>query len=267
MTVLVRREGERLDDLAEIDVAPTGHAALSRAPQSCNRPDSGGWLMTRGARDNAAWPVGATSISARSSRRSPSRRTSTSSAAQGSGRLAVHQPPDRSRQHPGERGRVSDPLVIVAAVLHDTVEDTDTTPDELTARFGPRSAPSSPRSPTTSASPRTSASAAGRARPPRQLPCPAGQARRQDLHLRDLAGRPPATWIWRASAPTSTGAARRRRRARPPRRARSALRRRLPGPAVTAARRPCPGKRWRSIPRSRLDLIPDVRDGLTRVER
>src|SRR5579871_3963104 len=32
---------------------------------------------------------------------------------------------------------VSDPIVVVAAVLHDTVEDTDATPDEITARFGP----------------------------------------------------------------------------------------------------------------------------------
>jgi guanosine-3',5'-bis(diphosphate) 3'-pyrophosphohydrolase len=32
---------------------------------------------------------------------------------------------------------VSDPVVLVAAVLHDTVEDTATTIDELTARFGP----------------------------------------------------------------------------------------------------------------------------------
>jgi GTP diphosphokinase / guanosine-3',5'-bis(diphosphate) 3'-diphosphatase len=33
--------------------------------------------------------------------------------------------------------QVADPLVLVAAILHDTVEDTDTTPDELAARFGP----------------------------------------------------------------------------------------------------------------------------------
>ena len=33
--------------------------------------------------------------------------------------------------------QVSDPLVLVAAVLHDTVEDTATTLDELEARFGP----------------------------------------------------------------------------------------------------------------------------------
>jgi guanosine-3',5'-bis(diphosphate) 3'-pyrophosphohydrolase len=32
---------------------------------------------------------------------------------------------------------VSDPVVLVAAILHDTVEDTDTTPDELTREFGP----------------------------------------------------------------------------------------------------------------------------------
>jgi guanosine-3',5'-bis(diphosphate) 3'-pyrophosphohydrolase len=32
---------------------------------------------------------------------------------------------------------VTDPVVVVAAVLHDTVEDTDTTLDELAAAFGP----------------------------------------------------------------------------------------------------------------------------------
>lgn len=31
---------------------------------------------------------------------------------------------------------VVDPMVLVAAILHDTVEDTDATPDELTAKFG-----------------------------------------------------------------------------------------------------------------------------------
>ncbi len=33
-------------------------------------------------------------------------------------------------------GGVSDPAVIAAALLHDTVEDTETTPAELEARFG-----------------------------------------------------------------------------------------------------------------------------------
>ena len=33
-------------------------------------------------------------------------------------------------------GGVSDPVVIAAALLHDTVEDTETTLDELEARFG-----------------------------------------------------------------------------------------------------------------------------------
>ena len=34
-------------------------------------------------------------------------------------------------------GGVRDPAVLVAAVLHDTIEDTDTTPAEIVARFGP----------------------------------------------------------------------------------------------------------------------------------
>ena len=33
-------------------------------------------------------------------------------------------------------GRVHDPAVIQAALLHDTIEDTETTPDELRKRFG-----------------------------------------------------------------------------------------------------------------------------------
>jgi guanosine-3',5'-bis(diphosphate) 3'-pyrophosphohydrolase len=34
-------------------------------------------------------------------------------------------------------GRVRDIDVIVAAILHDTIEDTDATPDEIESRFGP----------------------------------------------------------------------------------------------------------------------------------
>ena len=33
-------------------------------------------------------------------------------------------------------GQVRDPLVIAAAILHDTIEDTETTPDELRGAFG-----------------------------------------------------------------------------------------------------------------------------------
>ena len=32
---------------------------------------------------------------------------------------------------------VTDPVILAAALLHDTIEDTDTTADELTAEFGP----------------------------------------------------------------------------------------------------------------------------------
>jgi guanosine-3',5'-bis(diphosphate) 3'-pyrophosphohydrolase len=35
-------------------------------------------------------------------------------------------------------GGIDDPAVICAALLHDTVEDTETTEDELIERFGPR---------------------------------------------------------------------------------------------------------------------------------
>jgi guanosine-3',5'-bis(diphosphate) 3'-pyrophosphohydrolase len=36
------------------------------------------------------------------------------------------------------QGGVRDPLVLCAAVLHDTIEDTETTADELRALFGPK---------------------------------------------------------------------------------------------------------------------------------
>ncbi|PZP54671.1 MAG: phosphohydrolase [Azospira oryzae] len=34
-------------------------------------------------------------------------------------------------------GGIDDPIVLCAALLHDTIEDTDTTPEELEAEFGP----------------------------------------------------------------------------------------------------------------------------------
>jgi guanosine-3',5'-bis(diphosphate) 3'-pyrophosphohydrolase len=37
-----------------------------------------------------------------------------------------------------ERGKVTDPEILAAAILHDTLEDTDTTPEELEAAFGMR---------------------------------------------------------------------------------------------------------------------------------
>jgi guanosine-3',5'-bis(diphosphate) 3'-pyrophosphohydrolase len=37
-----------------------------------------------------------------------------------------------------ETGDVKDPEILAAVILHDTVEDTDTTPQELEARFGAR---------------------------------------------------------------------------------------------------------------------------------
>jgi guanosine-3',5'-bis(diphosphate) 3'-pyrophosphohydrolase len=39
-----------------------------------------------------------------------------------------------------EVGGVNDPEVLAAALLHDTIEDTETTADDLTAAFGQKSA-------------------------------------------------------------------------------------------------------------------------------
>ncbi len=36
-----------------------------------------------------------------------------------------------------DEGGISDPTILCAAVLHDTVEDTDTSKAELVATFGP----------------------------------------------------------------------------------------------------------------------------------
>jgi len=49
---------------------------------------------------------------------------------------------------------ITDVTTLVAAVLHDTIEDTKTTYDELLARFGQEVASVVPRSPTTRHSPR-----------------------------------------------------------------------------------------------------------------
>ena len=48
----------------------------------------------------------------------------------------INHPIDLANVLANEAG-IGDPLVLVAAVLHDTVEDTATTLDELESRFGP----------------------------------------------------------------------------------------------------------------------------------
>jgi guanosine-3',5'-bis(diphosphate) 3'-pyrophosphohydrolase len=91
--------------------------------------------------------------------------------------------------------KVSDPVVVVAAILHDTVEDTATTLDELTHRFGAEVS-----------------SLVAEVTDDKTLP-KAERKRRQEAHaphasfraqqikladkisnLRDLASRPPANW-------------------------------------------------------------------------
>jgi len=37
-----------------------------------------------------------------------------------------------------EVGKITDPEILAGAILHDTIEDTQTTPEELEAKFGPR---------------------------------------------------------------------------------------------------------------------------------
>ena len=35
-------------------------------------------------------------------------------------------------------GGVTDTVTLIAAILHDTIEDTDTEPDDINERFGPK---------------------------------------------------------------------------------------------------------------------------------
>jgi guanosine-3',5'-bis(diphosphate) 3'-pyrophosphohydrolase len=92
-------------------------------------------------------------------------------------------------------GEVSDPLVIVAAILHDTVEDTATTLDEIDARFGPEVRGIVAEVTDDKALPKDE-------RKRRQVEhAPHASFRAQQVkladkvsNLRDLAARPPATW-------------------------------------------------------------------------
>src|SRR5262249_31480947 len=90
---------------------------------------------------------------------------------------------------------VVDTLVVVAAILHDTVEDTDATPDELHARFGPEVSAIVAEVTDDKSLPKDE-------RKQRQIDhAPHASFRAQQVKLADkisnlraLAARPPATW-------------------------------------------------------------------------
>jgi len=90
--------------------------------------------------------------------------TSTEPAAQGQGSLALHQPPIALARILAVEGGVDDAVVLCAAVLHDTVEDTETSHEELAAQFGRETADVVSKSPTTRPAEGRAQAAAGRAR-------------------------------------------------------------------------------------------------------
>jgi GTP diphosphokinase / guanosine-3',5'-bis(diphosphate) 3'-diphosphatase len=90
---------------------------------------------------------------------------------------------------------VTDPVVLVAAILHDTVEDTDTTPAELTARFGPEVSAIVAEVTDDKNLPK----AQRKLQQEEHAPGASFRAQQVKLadkisNLRDLARRPPATW-------------------------------------------------------------------------
>lgn len=104
--------------------------------------------------------------------------------------------------------QIRDPLVLCAALLHDTVEDTETTAQEIEAYFGrcvrtvvlevtdDEGLPWSERK-------RLQVVRAARASKPARLVALADKI----YNLRDLAASPPGAGTWSASSPTSTGPA------------------------------------------------------------
>jgi GTP diphosphokinase / guanosine-3',5'-bis(diphosphate) 3'-diphosphatase len=90
---------------------------------------------------------------------------------------------------------VVDPLVLVAAILHDTVEDTDTTPDELAAHFGPEIRALVAEVTDDRTLPRDERKRRQEVHAPRAS-FRAQQVKLADKisNVRDLVNRPPATW-------------------------------------------------------------------------
>jgi guanosine-3',5'-bis(diphosphate) 3'-pyrophosphohydrolase len=91
--------------------------------------------------------------------------------------------------------RILDPVAIVAAVLHDTVEDTDTTLDELAAAFGPEVSAIVAEVTDDKALPKEERKRL------QEVHAPSASFRAQQVkladkisNLRDLARRPPANW-------------------------------------------------------------------------
>jgi guanosine-3',5'-bis(diphosphate) 3'-pyrophosphohydrolase len=90
---------------------------------------------------------------------------------------------------------VKDPFVIVAAILHDTVEDTDTTPDELLRTFGPEVSAIVAEVTDDKSLPKEERKRLQVEHAP-HASFRAQQVKLADKisNLRDLAARPPATW-------------------------------------------------------------------------
>ena len=94
-----------------------------------------------------------------------------------------------------EEGKVRDPVILAAALLHDTIEDTETTYDELVAEFGRRIADvvdevTDDKKLEKPARKQAQIEKAGR------LTAAAQQVKIADklCNLRDILANPPATW-------------------------------------------------------------------------
>lgn len=90
-------------------------------------------------------------------------------------------------------GKVADPEVIAAALLHDTIEDTGTTRDELEREFGPRVA-SMVAELTNDPDLHGAESKAAQLRKVFGPDAAAVKIADKTANLRDILARPPATW-------------------------------------------------------------------------
>ncbi len=123
---------------------------------------------------------------------------------------------------------VGDVEVLVAAILHDTVEDTETTTEELAREFGPRVAAIVAEVTDDKSLPKPDRKRLQVERAPHSSPAgQAREARRQDLQpARRGGGAPRRTGRWSGGAATSNG----------PRRSSTACAARIPGWSASSTR-------------------------------